>query len=434
MLQSGNGVGKTELMATMVLWWLDTRDQAIVLTTGSSWTALTDVLWPRIRALNDKCKVFPPSAMRDMAIRLAPDRFAYAKSTNEPEGVMGAHSPNMLVLVDESSGIEPRIAEGLEGNVIGANDRIVWSGNPISPSGVFFDKAHSPKAHRIIISQFDHPNVRTGENVIPGAVSRAKVEERCAEWGQEVDAGYPGAVHVPWTDRWYKLDHRGMPRIMGLFPEADVASMITRAAINAAKARPPVASEHYCLGIDPAQSEHGDETAFALATANGIIGTEGHVGLKPDEVAGRAKQLALEYGVTTIAIDCSGGYGGGVEAFLRNDPALSHVRLVPVLFGSKSSDDQRWANVKAEMYWLLKEQIERNPYYHLPEDPVLEVQLSEFRSKPNHRGQDAIESKDEYKKRMNGASPDRGEAAALANYGITQRPAKAAVPARYQIG
>ena len=429
-VQSANGIGKTTAIAILVFWWLDTRPESKVLTSSSNFSVLANAVWPQIHTLNAKANVFPKDSLLDMAIKLGPNRFAYAKSSNEPEGIQGAHSPNTLVVVDEASGIDPKIQEGFDGNVIGENDRMLLSGNPLVPAGVFFDKCYDKSGHHIQISALEHPNVIHGRNVIPGAVSRESVLENCIKWGTEVEAGYSGATHLAWCDRWFLLDYRGVPRILGQFPDVSEMNLISRAKIEECKKREPI-SGRYWLGIDPAESPRGDETGFALVNQFGVVGTEGHVGFEPDQTAGRAAQIAKDFPLEGIAIDCSGGYGGGVVAFLRNNPDLANVRILPVNFAESSSDKTRWANIKGEIYWLLAQQIERNPNYFIAPDPVFEKQAAEVRSKPGPFGQDIIESKKEYKARMNGESPDRFEAVALANYGATQTHGLAAVGSRY---
>lgn len=433
-VRSANGIGKTEVLAALTLWWLETRTDAIVLTTGSSWTSLAEILWPRIHKLREKNNLFPDAGPNDilrLGLRVSPTRYAYAKSSNEPEGVAGAHSPNMLVLVDEASGLEAKIAEALDGNVVGENDRILWSGNPLLPTGVFFEKCHSPAANIITISALEHPNVVQGKDIIPGAVSRKKVEARCKEWGRECDPHTIGSVHLPWIDKWYMLDHRGTPRIKGEFPESATSLLFPRAAFEACMRRTAKSFGKIGVGVDPAQSEFGDETAFAVACQNGILHLEGQTGIDQMQIAGRAIQLKSLYTAENVLIDSGGGFGGGVIARLKelNEPVNG------VNFAESASSEEKkvsFANIKAEMYYLFAEQIKTNPDYFLPNDQVLLRQACDVRVHPNSRGQDQIESKEEYKKRNNGESPDRLEACVIANYAIvTGNHVGAAILAEY---
>lgn len=415
-VKSANGVGKTEIAVALVLWWLETHEKAIVLTTGSNWNTLENVLWPRLHKYVKTRKLFPRAQLTNTMLYASDENYAFAKSTNEPEGIQGIHSPNLLQIVEESSGVEPAIADAISGNATGQNDRRVYLGNPLIPSGPFYGWCHSAAVNTITISAFDHPNVVTGENQIPGAVSREKLESACAEWGHPCSPDEPGAVHLYWCNKYYKLDHRGTPRIKGEFPEAGITSMFSRSALVAAMNRSPVKSGYVAIGVDPAQSPNGDETSIAVVCPDGVLAIEGQVGMKQTEIAGRAKQLQEEHEAGQVAIDCSGGYGGGAASILEEQgvPTLS------VIFSEKSSDPTRWANLKAEMYYLFKEQVETNPNYFLPDDPVLLKQASEIRFKPNSRGQDIIESKDEYKKRNNGESPDRLEACVIGCYAVAR--------------
>ncbi len=80
----------------------------------------------------------------------------------------------------------------------------------------------------------------------------------------------------------------------------------------------------------------------------------------------------------------------------------------------KSSDSERYHNLRAELWWGLRERL--NPEKELialPPDDELLSELASVKYKVDARGAIQIESKEDMKKRL-GHSPDRADAVVLA--------------------
>jgi hypothetical protein len=116
-----------------------------------------------------------------------------------------------------------------------------------------------------------------------------------------------------------------------------------------------------------------------------------------------------------VAIDMTGGWGGSAKDHLQSN----NVPVEACVFNGKSSertkDDKfKFANVRAEMYWRLREALDPNSgeKVMLPPDERLTAELSAGRWKPKG---DAIqvEDKNEIRHRL-GSSPDRADAVVIA--------------------
>jgi len=83
-----------------------------------------------------------------------------------------------------------------------------------------------------------------------------------------------------------------------------------------------------------------------------------------------------------------------------------------VHFGGAPNDRQRFRNQRAELFWLLREALEKEEL-GLPDDEELIADLSALRYSFDQAGRIVLEFKDEVRKRL-GRSPDRGDAVALA--------------------
>jgi hypothetical protein len=120
------------------------------------------------------------------------------------------------------------------------------------------------------------------------------------------------------------------------------------------------------------------------------------------ETVGRLITTRKKNNVKLILLDDI-GVGGGVTDSLseQGEP------VVPII-GSNKSDDDRFYNLKTEMWWYAREQFEQGKVSIL-NDPTLIRQLGSvkyiFRSSG---GKLATEAKDETKKRL-GQSPDRAD-------------------------
>jgi phage terminase large subunit len=80
--------------------------------------------------------------------------------------------------------------------------------------------------------------------------------------------------------------------------------------------------------------------------------------------------------------------------------------------GRNANDEARFANLKAEYYWRLRENFRDGQIGGIV-DPIMASQLASIRYRPNAKGKIEIESKDDLKKR-GVKSPDRAEALMLA--------------------
>ena len=125
----------------------------------------------------------------------------------------------------------------------------------------------------------------------------------------------------------------------------------------------------------------------------------------------KVENLADVHNPSSIKID-SIGVGQG-----PSDEMMENGYPVFPMIGGASPDDDRFANLRAEMYWELRGLFERNEI-SLPADcPELISELGNIRYKFQAADRKIIiESKDKIKKRV-GRSPDYADALAYAFYG-----------------
>jgi hypothetical protein len=101
------------------------------------------------------------------------------------------------------------------------------------------------------------------------------------------------------------------------------------------------------------------------------------------------------------------GVGGGVTDGVQD----AGKDFEPINFGFSAIEDDKFENRKAEIFWVLREDI-RDKRISLPDDKELINQLCSIKYSYTRKGKIKIESKDEMKKRGL-RSPDKADSLAI---------------------
>jgi len=178
------------------------------------------------------------------------------------------------------------------------------------------------------------------------------------------------------------------------------------ADIRAAIEREQVAGDGKTLSLDPAR--FGEDSSVAIVReGNSVIWMEAWAKVDLMETTGRTVNLIQRFEPNHVNIDVIGIGAGVVDRLLEQK-----YRITGVNVAEKARDDERFANLRAEIYWELAKRFEDGEI-SIPDDLELVAQLSSIKYKFNSRGQLQIESKEEMKKRGM-KSPDKADALALA--------------------
>lgn len=399
-IPAGHGVGKTFIAARLVLAFLYSYFPAKVITTAPTWNQVESVLWSEIKVAYATAKYPLGGRLLNTELKIKPEWFAMGFSTkgaaSEREygaaSFQGFHSPNLLLLFDEAPGIEHAIWVSGASLLTGANNKWVAIGNPTSPSGDFYEACKSPLWKKIVISCFDHPNVKTGTIIVPGAVTREWVEERKVEWGVD-------------SPLW-------QAKVLGQFPTEGENTLVALAWAEA------------CVGLDLGQdglkrlgediARYGnDMTVLTRVFGPTVMPQEVYGKKDTSHTIGRTKQLHAVDEYDAIGIDDTGVGGGITDALMEEDMPIEAFN-----FGASAIEDAKFENLKAEIYWNLREDIKTTAttdrkLISLPNDPELINQICSIKFKITRKGKIAIESKDDMKKRGL-KSPDKADSLAIA--------------------
>lgn len=234
---SGHGIGKSALLAMLILWFLYVHPHAQIACTSPSKEQMYDVLWKEIKKWIDKM----PPGMADfylwetshVRMKEAPATwFARAKTSSKEntEALAGVHADWVFMAVDEASGVEEPIFETMEGALTSGNILVFLISNGTRNTGYFYDTHHRDAARWQNYS-FD---AEQSPRVSPQSVEdwREKYGEESLQYFVRVKGKFPGEGvmddkgYVQLFDEKrlrfvpYDKDHKFVGRVIGALDPA----------------------------------------------------------------------------------------------------------------------------------------------------------------------------------------------------------------------
>lgn len=453
-----NAIGKSFIAARIVVTYLMIYPGSIVVTTAPTWRQVTDVLWREIGTAVKKSKYkLTNKEVTQAGLSLDTDWFAVGLSTKRPENFFGYHADNILVVVDEAGGVEEPIFRGVAAITPNANARVLLIGNPTSPSGTFYNAFTKPELgyNCITVSAFDTPNfidtgIRDVDTLLrvftaPSGFSQADwIRGVNAELQKRMNPVFQGliapSVVFSRYHEWGMDSPAWQSLIMGEFPtQADQALIPTNLVSMAMnmygidKDSGKSFAELSGWNIPDGPPIYGQDMARFGSDRNVLTPRRGGwvdqqiTWSKVDlmESAQRIMKVIDPLNQSTVInIDDTGNGGGTTDRLneIKRDRSKSpdpdyRFRVVPFNFSSKEfmtdDDREKYHDITSMLYWNLREQF-FNKQIALYFDQELFDELVGRRWFINKSGKIQVESKDDYKKRTGGKSPDKSDSLALA--------------------
>ena len=383
-VRSCHASGKSYVAGRIVHWWLNAHKDSVVITTAPTFRQVKEVLWREIKGACRGKKIYPEKSVLDTSINISDQWFALGLSTDKPDQFQGFHSPHLMVLIDEASGIQPEIEEAIDGLT---PEKIVRIGQPLSNLGRFADSFRIAGVKKMQISALDVPNVKEERNVIPGLITKQDIENFRIRYGEDSNV--------------YRV------RVLGEFPTQDTDSLISVNDISAAIQREVKVPEQFekKLGVDVARFGD-DRTAIVVRQMEKVIRKEVFAGFDTMVITGKVLAIAKEEHIKgeNIYVDVI-GVGAGVYDRIKEQGWKANA----VNVSERPQDKENYLNLRAELYAnKLKEWVKTAD---LPNDDDF-YELANIKYKFNSRGQLQIESKEDMKKRGL-ESPDVADALML---------------------
>lgn len=402
-VRSGHGVGKSTVAAWIMIWKALCFYTVKVVVTAPTSAQLFDALFAEvkrwIRELPEGWQTLLEVKTDRIELKAAPNEcFISARTARAeaPEALQGVHADNVLLVVDEASGVPEAVFEAAMGSMSGENATTLLFGNPTRTSGFFFDTHNKNRANwwTLKVSCFDSQRV-----------SPEFIREVAEAYGEESNA--------------YRV------RVLGEFPTADDDTVIGLGIVEAAMSRNIVPSPKTPVvwGLDVARM--GDD-ASALAKLRGTVMLEKIKSWRKLNLMQTVGVVKAEWDATPeadrpVEINVDGiGMGAGVVDRLceLGLPARAiNVAELPAL-------NPTYRNLRTEL-WFKGRAFFEAANCALPKDDLLCADLVSVKYlPPDSAGKIRVEPKEETKKRLR-RSPDCADAfllclasdAVIAQYG-----------------
>jgi len=408
-VRSGHKVSKSTSAACLAWWWCGdpvARPGARCILTSSGNRQVKSILWREIKRVHRTARTSPgprPADAPDTGVQWEDGREILGFTTKEPERMAGFSGAHLLFILDEASGIPPEIFEAVEGNRAGGA-KILLLSNPTQTSGEFYD-SHTSKREfyrTLHISSEETPNV-TGEGpAIPGLASRAWVDEKRREWGEDSPL--------------YQV------RVRGNFPaqaaNAIVGLALVVAAVELWKHDEDEGSDLLEFGLDVARSGD-DESVLYPRRGRRALTPRAWQGLDGHDLAGKVLEAVRELRRAgekpRVKVDANGVGASAYDALAR----CEEVTALAVNTAEASSSPEVYANLRAQLAFGVAAWLKEGGA--IPDHPKTQADLVTPKYRFDARNRFLVESKDDVKKTLK-RSPDYGDALALAVYAPPARP------------
>lgn len=398
-VRSGHGVGKSTLAAWLLIAFVLTRYPSKSVVTAPTSQQLFDALFAEVKHWITK---LPPDlqVLLDVKgdrieLKAAPDSAFISARTSRaeaPEALQGIHSENVLMIVDEASGVPEPVFEAAIGSMSTEGAMTLMLGNPTRTSGFFYDAFHGNS---------DSWWTKKVNCLDSTRVAPEFAKEVAQSYGEESNA--------------YRV------RVLGEFPRGDDDTIISLEVVENAEGRDikidPEAGRVW--GLDCAR--FGDDASVLIRMhGRGIDADEPPikmVKLNTMQVAGRIKQLwdeQPERRPKEINVDVIGIGAGVVDRLVEMGLPARGINV-----SENPAMKAKYKNQRTELWFLGKDWFEANncslPVYEKgsEEDKMMRLLKADLigvkYSVADSTGAVAAEPKKDTKKRLR-RSPDFADA------------------------
>lgn len=401
-VRSGHGVGKSALDSWIILWHHATHFPCKTPCCAPTLHQLQDVVWAELATwlkraptwLRDQFEV--KSSDQDLRLYLREakeESFAVGRTGRKenPEALQGFHSPNLLFILDEASGIHEIVFEVARGALSTRGARVVLTSNPTRTSGYFY------RTHHQLRDMYSTHKVSCFDSRLVGP-----------QYATEVAKDYGEDSNV------YRV------RVLGEFPKGDDDTVISLDLLERAADREldPMIQFQPIWGLDVARygsdrsalaRRHGDRVLDTVEWWQGAdtMGTVGRV-MDAYRAAEDLERVGVRAQVPSRIVVDSIGIGAGVaDRLIELGLPVTACNVAESPAGAGS----RYMRLRDQLWWRAREWLEGLDV-QMVEDAALWSELVSVRYALLSSGKIQVESKDDMRKRGM-RSPDLADAFVL---------------------
>lgn len=390
-VRSGHGTGKSTTASWAMLWFLMLKFPCKVVVTAPTSSQLFDAMFSELKrwigelpkelqqllnVKSDRVELVAAPAEAFISCRTA-------RAENAGEALAGVHSDNVLLVIDEASGVPEVVFEASAGSLSSANATVLMLSNPTRSSGTFFE-SHN----------------------------RMRKSWWTRRWSCQDSPLVAEEFIDEMRDRYGENSSAFMVRVMGEFPLADDDTIIPFHLVEAAQHRDIEESPETPMvwALDVARYG-GDKTALCKRRGSVVTEMRSWGGLDLMQTVGRVKAEydalePFEQDNLEIMID---SIGQGAGCFDRLNELGVPVRAINV--SESPSMKETYLNLRAELWFKTKAWLE-NRSCKIPKNDQLLSELTSLRYTFTSSGKIKAESKQDLKKRGFN-SPDLADSLSL---------------------
>ena len=413
---SANATGKSHGAARVAVWFYTVHPNCKVFTAAAPpFENLKNILWGEIGSIINKHPgLFASHVSTSLDIRRGPEDFLTgvtipsSGTAEEREAKFsGKHQEHMLFVIDEGDAVPDDVYKGIESCMSGGiKVRLLIMLNPRQASGAVFRMQRDRTAKIVHLSAFRHPNVITGNNIIPGAVDRETTVRRINEWtrplkddekaSKETIFTLPeflegvtakrqdGSQYPPLRPGKYKIINPAFSyMVLGRYPAAGSNQLISREWIANARARydiyviehgakPPVGVSGV-MGLDCA--EFGDDKNVAIGRYGGYLTEfEEWGGVDTIVTGSRGVDWYKSHSMIELVNVDATGVGSGVAPHMQlSDCVATGIKVAskPIL----TTEIGEFRILRDELWWRVREWLRVDSGAMLPPDEELIEEL-----------------------------------------------------------
>jgi|MTBAKMStandDraft_1061839.scaffolds.fasta_scaffold01887_7 hypothetical protein len=412
--KSANATGKTHAAARVAVWWYKVFENCQIYSAAAPPESnLKKLLWGEIgEIIENHPSLFEADEKKTLHVAKGANSFltgvsipASGTAAQREAKFSGKHSPHLLFIIDEGDAVPDEVYKGIESCMSGGHARLLIMFNPRAEQGEAYRMVRDGRANVVSLSAFNHPNVLTGEDQMPGAVTREATVRRINQWcrpltGQEkpdsncfelpsflegcTATDQAGRQFAPLQLGYFKIVEPAFSyMVLGQYPALGNTQLISREWLSRARAR-----------WDAYVAEHGEippqGTSAIMGQDVGEFGTDANVscfryggyveqliswsGVDPIVTGSRAAAEYKSRRVRFCSVDGT-GVGAGVAPQMKMEGCKAHSVKVAAS-PTERTELGEFKNLRSQLWWACREWLRTDTGAMLPPDEPLIEELA----------------------------------------------------------
>lgn len=391
---SGHGIGKTALVAWLIIWFIATRPNPQIVVTANTKNQLEGKTWRELAKWHKVSLVEPwfQWTATKFYHKAAPDTWfasAVPWTKERAEAFAGTHEEHVLLIFDEASAIADEIWEVAEGALTTAGAMQICFGNPTRNTGRFRECWRRFR-HRWFTLQVDS---RTAKKA-----NQKQLQAWIDDYGEDSDFAririkgeFPRAASTQFIDA--DTVEEAAQRYLRRLREKQERKHNQNVVVSGLSIEEDVANHRapLLMSVDVARFG-GDESVIGLRRGDLFLIHKRYREVSTDQLAGYVAEAIGAFSPDAVFVD-GVGIGAGVVDTLRS----RGFEIREVNGGLKALDDRHYFNRRVEMWDGMRKWLKAGGL--IPDDAVLRDDLTspEYGFDMKNRWQ--LETKDDMRAR-----------------------------------